>query len=195
LLSKLDFLVVQDMFMTDTAKAAHVVLPTTSFAESQGTQTNNGSQVQLVRRAIPPVGQARPDWMITASIAKMMGADFGYQGAVKNVFKALSEAVAGYAGLSHNQLANEGARNIDAAPVDVANINRVDLLDRLNAEIAAVNRRTIVNLGELKDKAGSRLHKRYPMMTRYSTMLPLHPTNGLVLGGQPEKAKVVVFPA
>ncbi len=195
LLSKLDFLVVQDMFMTDTAKAAHVVLPTTSFAESQGTQTNNGAQVQLVRRAIPPVGQARPDWMIVASVAKMMGHDFGYQGAVKNVFKALSEAVAGYSGLTHNQLANEGASNIEAAVVNVANINRVDLMDRLNAEIAAVNRRTIVELGELKAKAGSRLQKRYPLMTRYSTMLPLHPTNGLVLGGQPEKSKVVMFPA
>jgi hypothetical protein len=68
-------------------------------------------------------------------------------------------------------------------------------MDRLNAEIAAVNRRTIVNLGELKEKAGARLHKRYPLITRYSNLLPLHPTNGFVLGGQPEKSKVVMFPA
>ncbi|MBL8203825.1 MAG: molybdopterin-dependent oxidoreductase [Blastocatellia bacterium] len=195
LLSKLDFLVVQDIFLTETAQQAHVVLPTTSSTESQGTQTNNGSQVQLVRRAIPPVGQARPDWMITASIAKMMGHDLGYQGAVKNAFKALAEAVAAYSGLTHNQLANDGAINLEAAPVDATKLNRADIMDRLSAEIAAVNRRTIVNLGELKDKAGARLHKRYPLMTRYSNMLPLHPTNGLVLGGQPEKSKVVMFPA
>lgn len=195
LLSRLDFLVVQDAFMTETAQQAHVVLPTTTSAESQGTQTNNGSQVQLVRRAIPPVGQARPDWMVTASIAKMMGKDFGYQGAVKNAFKAIAEAVPGYTELTHNRLANEGATVVAMPPVDVARINRKEVLDRLNAEIARINRHAIVNLGELRDKAGSRLHKRYPMMTRYSNTLPLHPTNGLVLGGQPEKAKVVVFPA
>src|SRR5262249_29045604 len=58
-LEKLDFLVVQEMFLTETAKMADVVLPVTSFAEAQGTQVNNGSQVQFVRRTIPPVGQAR----------------------------------------------------------------------------------------------------------------------------------------
>ncbi|MFN7929254.1 MAG: molybdopterin-dependent oxidoreductase [Blastocatellia bacterium] len=190
LLSRLDFLVVQDTFMTETAQQAHVVLPTTTSAESQGSQTNNGSQVQLVRRAIPPVGQARPDWMVTAGIAKMMGKDFGYQGAVKNVFKAIAEAVPGYAELSHNRLANEGATVIAMPPVDATLINRKDVMDRLNAEIARVNRHAIVNLGELRDKAGSRLHKRYPLITRYSNILPLHPTNG-----QEEKAKVVMFPA
>ncbi len=190
LLGKLDFLVVQDMFMTETARQAHVVLPTTSFAESQGTQTNNGSQAQLVRRAIPPVGQARPDWMITASLAKMMGQDFGYQGAVKNVFRAIADAVPGYGELTHNRLANEGASPIEGAPIDVTQINRQEVMDRLNAEIARVNRHAIVNLGELRDKAGSRLHKRYPLITRYSNTLPLHPTNG-----KEEKAKVVMFPA
>ena len=190
LLSRLDFLVVQDMFMTETARQAQVVLPTTSSAESQGTQINNGSQVQLVRRAIPPIGQARPDWMITAAIAKMMGQDFGLQGAVKNVFKAIAEAVPGYSGLTHNRLANEGATVVELPPVDATQINRKDVLDRLNAEIARVNRHAIVNLGELRDKAGSRLHKRYPLITRYSNTLPLHPTNG-----KAEKAKVVMFPA
>ena len=190
LLSRLDFLVVQDLFMTETARQAQVVLPTTSSAESQGTQTNNGAQVQLVRRAIPPIGQARPDWMITAAIAKMMGQDFGLQGAVKNVFKAIAEAVPGYSGLTHNRLANEGATVVELPPVDATQINRKDVLDRLNAEIARVNRHAIVNLGELRDKAGSRLHKRYPLITRYSNTLPLHPTNG-----KAEKAKVVMFPA
>lgn len=190
LLSRLDFLVVQDNFMTETAQEAHVVLPTTSSAESQGTQTNNGAQVQLVRRAIPPVGQARPDWMITAAIAKMMGHDFGYQGAVKNVFKAIAEAVPGYGELTHNRLASEGATAVMMPPVDAKQINRKEVMDRLNAEIARVNRHTIVNLGELRDKAGSRLHKRYPLITRYSNTLPLHPTNG-----KEEIAKVVMFPA
>ncbi|HKX29070.1 MAG TPA: molybdopterin-dependent oxidoreductase, partial [Blastocatellia bacterium] len=79
-LEKLDLLVVQEMFLTETAKLADVVFPVTSFAEAQGTQVNNGSQVQFVRRSIPPVGQARPDWMVINSIAKLMGVDFGFQG-------------------------------------------------------------------------------------------------------------------
>ena len=88
---KLDLLIVQDMFLTETAKLADVVFPATSFAESQGTQVNNGSQVQLVRRVIPPVGQARQDWVIASLLAKAMGHDFGYQNQVRQVFKNIAE--------------------------------------------------------------------------------------------------------
>ena len=76
-LEKLDLLVVQDLFLTETAQLADVVFPATSFAESQGTQVNNGSQVQFVRRTIPPVGQARPDWMILNQLARQMGGSSG----------------------------------------------------------------------------------------------------------------------
>src|SRR5262249_17193692 len=118
-LEKLDLLVVSEMFLTDTAKLAHIVFPATSFAESQGTLVNNGSQVQFVRRTIPPVGQARPGWMIANQIAKLMGIDFGYQGQLKNVFKEIAEKVPGFKGLSHNRLANEGAIQINLPrPID-----------------------------------------------------------------------------
>ncbi len=189
-LAKLDFLVVQDTHLTETAQLAHVVLPTTTSYESQGTQINNGLQAQLVRRVIPPTGQARPDWIVVSAIAKMMGKDFGYQANAKNVFKAITEQVDGYSNLSHNQLANEGAVVIASKPVDAAKIDRAEVLDRLHAEIANVNRNEAIDTSELTAKAGSRLRQRYPMITRYSKMLPLHPSNGIV-----EKAKVVVFPA
>ena len=195
LLAKLDFLVVQDIFMTETARQANVVLPVTSSFESQGTQVNNGSQAQLVRRTIPPTGQARPDWMVISSLAKMMGKDFGYQGAVKNVFKAITEQVVGYSGISHNALANEGAMIIESAKVDVTKINRTELTARLNTELANIDQSKSVETSDLTAKAGSRLHKRYPAVTQFSAMLPLHPTNGLVPASQVEKTKVVMFPA
>ena len=170
-LGKLDFLVVQDMFLTDTAALADVVLPTVSFAEAQGTQINNGMQIQFVRRSIPPVGQARPDWMIASQLAKLMGPDFGFQAQLKNVFKEMAERVPGFAGLSHNQLANEGPTQIKLLAPDITKLDRADLADRLTAQMARINRNLPVDTAELAAKAGSRLQKRYPMITRYSEML------------------------
>ncbi|MFN0121710.1 MAG: molybdopterin-dependent oxidoreductase [Blastocatellia bacterium] len=192
MLSTLDLLIVQDMFMTDTAKAAHVVLPTTSFAETQGTQTNNAGQVQLTRRAIPPVGQARPDWMIVNSLAKLMGRDFAFQSAVKNVFKEISEKVAGYDGLTHNQLFNEGAAQVkEGAAPDADNMDKVGILDLLASCVARVNRNLEVDRAELTAKAGSRLQQRYPLVTRYSENLPL----GKVQSGEMDTPALTVFPA
>ncbi len=189
-LAKLDLLVVQDIFLTETAQLAHVVFPVTSFAESQGTQTNNGAQVQLVRRVIPPVGQARPDWMVINSLAKLMGHDLGYQGAVKNIFKEIAEKIEGYAGLSHNRLANEGATQIERAQPELSRINRAELMSRLADEVAHINRSAAVDHSELTAKAGSRLHRRYQLITRYSEMLTPKP-----LRSEEERAMPVIFPA
>lgn len=190
-LSKLDFLVVQEMFMTETAELADVVFPVTSFAEAQGTQINNGMQIQFVRRTIPPVGQARPDWMVINQLAKLMGVDFGYQGQLKNVFKDMAENIPGLAGLSHNQLANEGATQVRLPLPDTSKINRADLMDRLARQVAGVNRSVAVDKSELTAKAGSRLHQRYVQITRRSQML----TPELPQEAQGEKAAPLIFPA
>ncbi len=190
-LSKLDFLVVQEMFMTETAELADVVFPVTSFAEAQGTQINNGLQIQFVRRAIPPVGQARPDWMVVNQLAKLMGVDFGYQGQLKNVFKEIAESVPGLTGLSHNQLANEGATRVKLPQTDASKINRADLIDRLAGQVASVNRSISVDKSEMTAKAGSRLHQRYVQITRRSEML----TPKLPQEAEGEKAAPLIFPA
>jgi len=190
-LEKLDLLVVQDMFLTETAQLADVVFPVTSFAESQGTQVNNGSQLQFVRRAIPPVGQARPDWMIVSQVARQMGVDLGFQGQLKMVFKQISETVEGYAGLSHNMLANEGATAITrlASPAD--QVDQAELLGRLGGEVARVNRQLPVDRSELTEKAGTRLRQRFVQITRYSEMI--NPT--LPETAEAETPAPVVFPA
>jgi len=78
-LEQLEFLVVQDMFLSETAKLADVVLPAASFAEKDGTFTNTERRVQRVRRAIEPIGQAKPDWWIISQVAQRLGTrGFGY---------------------------------------------------------------------------------------------------------------------
>ncbi|MGC8861664.1 MAG: molybdopterin oxidoreductase family protein, partial [Armatimonadota bacterium] len=72
-LQKLDFLVVQDVFLTETARLAHVVLPGAVWAEKDGTFTNTERRVQRVRKAVDPPGEARPDWQILADLASRMG--------------------------------------------------------------------------------------------------------------------------
>lgn len=71
-LEALDFLVVQEIFLSETAELADVVLPATSFAEKDGTFTNTERRVQRLRQAIPPVGESKPDWEIICEVAKRM---------------------------------------------------------------------------------------------------------------------------
>jgi formate dehydrogenase major subunit len=78
ILASLDFLVVQDMFLTETAKLANVVLPAASFAEKDGTFTNFEGRVQRVRKAIAPLGESLPDWQIILRLANKMGTPMPY---------------------------------------------------------------------------------------------------------------------
>jgi predicted molibdopterin-dependent oxidoreductase YjgC len=104
-LLKLDFLVVQDLFMTETAAKANVVLPSASFAERDGTVTNAERRVQRIRKAIEPVGTSKPDWQITSEIAKAMGheKDFAFKDA-EAIFGEIAKAVPAYAGITYAAL-------------------------------------------------------------------------------------------
>jgi formate dehydrogenase major subunit len=77
-LAKLEHLVVQDIFLTETAMFADVILPATAWAEKDGTVSNTNRQVQMGRKAINPPGEARDDWWITQQIARGMGLDWTY---------------------------------------------------------------------------------------------------------------------
>ncbi|MDH3662609.1 MAG: molybdopterin-dependent oxidoreductase, partial [Alphaproteobacteria bacterium] len=79
-LAKLDHLVVQDLFLTETAKYADVVLPASAWPEKDGTVTNTNRQVQMGRAALPLPGEARQDWWIIQEIAKRIGLDWAYTG-------------------------------------------------------------------------------------------------------------------
>ena len=77
-LAKLDHLVVQDIFLTETANYADVILPSSAWAEKTGTVTNTNRQVQMGRPALPPPGEAKEDWWITVELAKRIGLDWAY---------------------------------------------------------------------------------------------------------------------
>jgi formate dehydrogenase major subunit len=77
-LAKLDHLVVQDIFLTETANYADVILPSSAWPEKTGTVTNTNRQVQMGRPAVPPPGDAREDWAITTALAERCGLDWGY---------------------------------------------------------------------------------------------------------------------
>ncbi|MCI2399830.1 formate dehydrogenase subunit alpha [Aliiroseovarius subalbicans] len=76
-LERMEFLVSQDIFLTETASYADVVLPAAAFAEKTGTVSNTNRQVQMGRPAVPPPGEAREDWWITIELAKRLGLDWG----------------------------------------------------------------------------------------------------------------------
>ena len=106
-LSKLDLLVVQELFENDTTAAADVVLPAASFAEVDGTFTNNDGFVQRVRQSIAPLHQAKPDWMIIDQIAKELGLDFGYEMSASAVFRDIAKNIPAYAGMTYPLLKDE----------------------------------------------------------------------------------------
>jgi len=103
-LGRLEFLVVQDIFLTETAKRAHVVLPAAAFAEKDGTFTNTERRVQRVRLAVPPPGEARPDSWITCQIARRMGARGFDFGGPEDVFREIASLTPSYRGLTYERL-------------------------------------------------------------------------------------------
>jgi len=107
-LSDLEFLVVQDIFLSETAQLANVVLPAASFAERNGTFTNTERKVQLVRKAIEPIGDSKPDWWITCQIAQRMGArGFGFQHP-SQIMEEIASVTPSYGGISYNRLEKDG---------------------------------------------------------------------------------------
>ncbi|HEX6729960.1 MAG TPA: molybdopterin-dependent oxidoreductase, partial [Pyrinomonadaceae bacterium] len=106
-LGKLDFLVIQELFETEAARLADVVLPAASFAETDGTFTNNDGFVQRVRQSIPPLHQSKADWMITAQLARELGVDFGFEMSASTVFREIGEKIPAYGGLRYPLLKDE----------------------------------------------------------------------------------------
>jgi len=98
------FLVVQDLFLTETAKLADVVLPAQSFAEREGTFTNTERRVQLFRAALKPIGESKPDWWIIAEIAKRLGAEWKY-GRSSEIMEEIAATAPRYAGMTYAALA------------------------------------------------------------------------------------------
>ena len=107
-LAKLEHLVVQDIFLTETAWFADVVLPSSAHAEKTGTYTNTNRTVQMGRQVVPPPGDARQDWWITQAIAQKMGLDWSYLHP-KDVFKEMCQIMESLKNITWERLENENA--------------------------------------------------------------------------------------
>ena len=106
-LKKLDFMVVQDIFLSETAKFADVVLPGTSFAEKDGTFTNTERRVQRIRKAIEPIGDSRPDWVIILEIANKMGYKMEYESPA-DIMEEIASLTPIYGGIHYDRLEQAG---------------------------------------------------------------------------------------
>jgi formate dehydrogenase alpha subunit len=106
-LKKLDTFIVQDIFLTETAKHATVVLPSTSFAEKSGTFSNTERRVLLVRQAIAPLGEARPDWQIIQDLSTRVGYPMNY-GSPEEIFEEIKKLTPSYAGMTYERLQEKG---------------------------------------------------------------------------------------
>ncbi len=107
-LSRLDFFVAQDIFLSETAKYAHVVLPAASFAEKDGTFTSTERRVQRVRKAIEPIGDSKSDWWIVCQVAQRLGAGgFEYSNSF-DIMEEIRKLTPSYGGMSYQRLESGG---------------------------------------------------------------------------------------
>ncbi|MEL6619754.1 MAG: formate dehydrogenase subunit alpha [Pseudomonadota bacterium] len=107
-LAKLDHLVVQDIFLTETANYADVILPASAFAEKSGTVTNTNRQVQMGRPAVSPPGDAREDWWITNELAKRCGLPWTYRHP-RDVFGEMGQLMASLTNITWDRLEAQNA--------------------------------------------------------------------------------------
>ena len=118
-LTGLDCLVVQDIFLTETAMLADVVLPATAWPEKTGTVTNTNRQVQMGRRAVAPPGEAREDWRITVDIANRLGLGWAYAHP-REVFAEMQGAMPSLAHITWERLERESSVTYPVKGPDVA---------------------------------------------------------------------------
>ena len=116
-LAKLQYLVVQDIFLTETANYADVILPAAAWPEKTGTVTNTNRQVQMGRPAVPPPGEAREDWWITTALAQRLGLDWRY-GHPREVFAEMKRAMASLDNITWERLEETAVTYPSLSPDD-----------------------------------------------------------------------------
>jgi NADH-quinone oxidoreductase subunit G len=183
-LRKLDFLVVQELFETETTAFADVVLPAASFAEIDGTYTNNDGFVQRIRKSIEPVNQSKPDWLIVSQLAKELGVNFGFEMSASAVFRELADRIPAYAGLRYPALKDE------SHPVQV---NHAIAPGRdLTNEFDEI-RRAVEGLSDDGDKAGETPAVGHELF-KLGTLTDKVPQFHLLAAGNPKPESFAISP-
>ena len=176
-----EFVVVQELFESETTEHADVVLPAASFAEVDGTFTNNAGNVQRVRKAIEPVHRSKPDWMITGLIAKAMGAELGEMTA-SAIFRSIADSLPAYSGLRYPMLKDES---------DPVQVKHSIVEGDVSANVEGLKRSLESHGGGEKNhqmpQVGHKLH-------RLTTMTSKTPQFHLLANGNPKPENLLVAP-
>jgi NADH-quinone oxidoreductase subunit G len=178
------FVAVQELFLTETAEYADVVFPAASFAEIDGTFTNNAGNVQRVRKAIEPLHRSKPDWMITALIAREMGTEIAPEMSASAIFRALADETASYNGLRYPALKDE-SNPVQAKHEIKAKGSLTDEIARLNKRIEAMS-----DNGTKNSETPPIGHKLFVLTTMTSKTPQFH----LLANGNPKPANLLVSP-
>ena len=182
-----DFVVLWELFISEVsefARHADVILPAASFAEVDGTFTNNDGFVQRVRKSIEPVHQSLPDWMIAARLAKELGVDFGFERSASAVFREISERVDGYDGIRYPQLKDE------SKPVQVK--HTIAPQRDLSSEVETL-RRGVDGMREGQTKITGTPSVGHELF-KPGTLISKTPQIGLLDAGNPKPESVFVSP-
>lgn len=182
LIQNKEFVVVQELFETDTTAFADVVFPAASFAEVDGTYTNNTGFVQRVRKAIDPIHQSKPDWMITSMIAKEMGVEFGYNLSTTAVFKAIAETIPAYSGIRYPDLKDESRPVQVKHKIGSSAGNAIDVLKKRVESLPEKGEKNSV-----VPRVGHKLHR---LTTMTSKTAQFH----LLAHGNPKPENLLVSP-
>jgi anaerobic selenocysteine-containing dehydrogenase len=182
-----EFVVLWELFLsavTEFDRQVDVVLPAASFAEVDGTFTNNDGFVQRVRKAIEPVHQSKPDWLIAAQLANAMGADTSFETSPSAIFREIGERVPAYSGLRYPHLKDE------SNPVQVkhAAVGQRDLsheLATLREAVEAMDE--TANKEQLTPGVGHELFKP-------GTLMEKTPQIHLLVAGNPKPDNILVSP-
>lgn len=174
------FVVVQELFQTETTDHADVVFPAASFAEVDGTYTNNAGNVQRVRKAIEPLHQSKPDWMITSMIARELGVEIAEDWSSSAIFRTLAADVPAYEGLRYPAMKDE------SSPARAAH-GTTDVRVDLSSLKEAVEKLDSTEKNTETPRVGHKLHR---LTTMTSKTAQFH----LLAAGNPKPENLLVSP-
>jgi NADH-quinone oxidoreductase subunit G len=179
-----EFTVLWELFLTAVSEYADVVFPAASFAEVDGTFTNNDGFVQRVRKAIEPLHQSKADWLIAAQLARELGVDFGFEMSASAVFREIGERVPSYSGLRYPLLKDE-SNPVQVKHAIVAQRDLSNDLATIRAAVEAMDE--TANKEQLTPEVGHELFK-------LGTLTEKVPQFHLLAAGNPKPENVLVSP-
>lgn len=178
-----DLVVVQELFLTETCGVADVIFPAASFAEVDGTFTNNAGNIQRVRKAIEPLNQSKPDWMITALIARAMGHEIAADWSSSAIFRVIADAVPAYGGLRYPALKDES----DPVQAKYEIKANTDVSANVKAVRESVEKMSPGEKNNVTPRVGHKLHR---LTTMTSKTAQFH----LLAAGNPKPENLLVSP-